>query len=523
MITMAVRTRVPHRLLLVRSFADARTKWVRDPYLDTAVEREKNLKEILSLKNQIVSSPSKSLLLSSLSPLKSHFNLPTYTSKLFHKYPSIFSQFQPSFSLPLHVKLTPQAMALHKEELAIHSSPSHRNDTVNRLAKLLMLTKTESVVFWPSEIEKVKDWVETWQDLPYISPYENAFHLGPKSEQAEKWTVVVLHELLWLLVSKKTEGKNVYSLGEYMGFENRFEKAVKHFPGIFYMSNKIRTQTVVLKEAYRKDFLMEKHPLMGMRFRYIHLMNKSDKFQKGDGVRLFRRKRKVMRCADEGEVMKKGRKSLEENKDSNVSSSSEFSHGSDDENFKTRQTFAVCIVSLQHSREERIVEKERERKYGTFRRNTRDAMVAFFNVNLTYNSAAIVVSEPCFFVCNSGSYSVRFFEQVLGFVLIKRLLLSTLKELGRATMESASICLNLKVFWQQRKKKSFQKTTIFHSKIQCSDMKPVMQNFKEMKIKYRAAIVTWLHNSTFLMVTWLRLQLPKPSRPSTLLLPSQGT
>ncbi|KAK8625378.1 hypothetical protein V6N13_090251 [Hibiscus sabdariffa] len=424
---MALRTGVPHRLLLVRRFVDARIKWVRDPYLDTAVEREKNFSEVFSLKNQIVSSPSKSLPLSSLSPLKAHFNLPTSAAKLFQKYPSVFSQFQPSPSLPLHVKLTPRAMTLHKEELAIHCSPCHRNDAVNRLAKLLMLTKAGrlplcivdmfkfdlglpsnyvtfllsdypeyfhvceckspsdgketlflELVSWRDELavsemekrasfsenvklkkglplrfsmklpngfdleKKVKDWVETWQDLPYISPYENAFHLGHNSDQAEKWTVAVLHELLWLLVSKKTEGKNVYSLGEYLGFENRFEKAVKHFPGIFYISNKIRTQTVVLKEAFRKDFLMEKHPLMGMRFRYIHLMNKSDKFRKGDGVRLFRRKRKAMLSANEGEVMKEGGKSLEENKDSDVSSGSEFSNGSDDESFETK------VVQLQN-------------------------------------------------------------------------------------------------------------------------------------------------------------------------------
>ncbi|KAK8345958.1 hypothetical protein V6Z11_A07G184200 [Gossypium hirsutum] len=322
---MELWRRFPHRLLLIRSFVDARIKWVRDPYLDLAVEREKNLKEILSLKNQILSTPSKSLPLSSLSPLKSHFNLPTSTSKLFQNYPSIFSPFQPSPSLPLHVKLTPQAMTLHKEELAIHNSPPHRNDVVNRLAKLLMLTKAGRLPLHIldknelaiSEMEKrasfsdsvklkkglplrfsmklpngfdlekkVKNWVDTWQDLPYISPYENSFHLGPNSYQ--------------LLVSKKTEGKNVFCLGEYLGFENRFKKAVMHFSGIFYVSNKIRTQTVVLKEAYRKDFLMEKHPLMGMRFRYIHVMNKSEKFRKRDGVPVFRRKRKVMSNADKG-------------------------------------------------------------------------------------------------------------------------------------------------------------------------------------------------------------------------------
>jgi hypothetical protein len=108
-------------------------------------------------------------------------------------------------------------------------------------------------------------------------PYENAFHLPPSSDQAEKWAVAVLHELLWLTVSKKTERDNVFCLGEYLGFGGRFKKALVHHPGIFYLSNKIRTQTVVLREAYRKDFLVEKHPLMGMRNRYIHLMNKVPK------------------------------------------------------------------------------------------------------------------------------------------------------------------------------------------------------------------------------------------------------
>ncbi|GAB4848106.1 hypothetical protein Ancab_002770 [Ancistrocladus abbreviatus] len=128
--------------------------------------------------------------------------------------------------------------------------------------------------------KKVKNWTEEWQCLPYISPYEDAFHLAPSSDQAEKWTVAVLHELLSLLVSKKTELRNIFRLGDYLGFGMRFKKAVVHHPGIFYVSNKIRTQTVVLREAYRKDFLQEKHPLMGMRHRYIYLMSKSNRQEK---------------------------------------------------------------------------------------------------------------------------------------------------------------------------------------------------------------------------------------------------
>ncbi|KAK6157007.1 hypothetical protein DH2020_011255 [Rehmannia glutinosa] len=122
--------------------------------------------------------------------------------------------------------------------------------------------------------KRVLDWVDEWQNLPYISPYENAFHLAPNSDQAEKWTVGLIHELLSLLVSKKTERENLFCLAEFLGFGRiRFKKALVHFPGIFYVSNKIRTQTVVLREAYRKTMLIEKHPLMVMRNRYISLMN----------------------------------------------------------------------------------------------------------------------------------------------------------------------------------------------------------------------------------------------------------
>lgn len=111
--------------------------------------------------------------------------------------------------------------------------------------------------------KKVMNWVEEWQDLPYISPYENAFHLAPNTDQVEKWVVAVLHELLYLTISKKTEKENIFCLGDYLGFGYRFKKAIVHHPGIFYVSNKIRTQTVVLREAYKKDFFGREAPFDG--------------------------------------------------------------------------------------------------------------------------------------------------------------------------------------------------------------------------------------------------------------------
>ncbi|XP_057797310.1 protein WHAT'S THIS FACTOR 9, mitochondrial [Salvia miltiorrhiza] len=341
------------RLRHVRTFINARIKWVRDPYLDAAVEREKNLKSLHSLKNLILSHPSQSLPLSAISPLKPHLGLPTTADKFIDNYPFIFKIFlPPNRTNPFpHVKITPKALSVHYDEL-LHLNMSHyRTDVAQRLAKLLMIARAGKlplhlidifgydlglphdylltllpefpdyfqicdlgfrdsngeIVFglelvnWRndlaiSEMEKrgesgmqmkysmnlprgfdlqkrVQEWVEEWQNLPYISPYENAFHLSPNSDHAERWTVGVIHEVLSLLVTKKTERENVFRLGEFLGLGRvRMKKALVHFPAIFYVSNKIRTQTVVLREAYRKKLMMEKHPLMAIRNRYVSLM-----------------------------------------------------------------------------------------------------------------------------------------------------------------------------------------------------------------------------------------------------------
>ncbi|KAI3810388.1 hypothetical protein L1987_20000 [Smallanthus sonchifolius] len=359
-----------HNLYLqpYRTFVDARVKWVRDAYLDFAVEKEKNLKQIISLKNLIISQPSKTIPLSTASVYKTSFNLPTTAINFFQKYPSVFEIFQSSkpFSLP-QVKLTPQALTVHNEESKILNSPHYRKDVAERLTKLLMLTRAGKLslniidllrfdlglphdfiltllpefpdyfqicnmgdnsnvfglelVTWRDDLaisvlqtrsmeensgikrgipikfpinlpkgfdleKKVRIWMHEWQNLPYISPYEDAFFLSPNSDQAEKYTVAVLHELMHLFYSKKTEKESLLILGDYLGFGSRFKKALVHHPGIFYVSNKIRTQTVILREAYKKDLLAERHLLMGIRYRYLHLMNRKVKAKRLYGIRV---------------------------------------------------------------------------------------------------------------------------------------------------------------------------------------------------------------------------------------------
>ncbi|KAJ6928035.1 hypothetical protein NC651_011902 [Populus alba x Populus x berolinensis] len=387
-------TKLPHQLNQARTFIAARIKWVCDPYLDTAVSKEKDLKQVISMKNQLISSPSKSLPLSSLSLLKPYFNLSTTALNFFHKYYTVFSQFQPSPSLPFHIKLSPQAISLHKEEqLILKSQPLHYPEYFNVCEDKDCLTNKDTffleLVSWKDELavsemekrvsledlrnvkrgerigfplnfpngfdlkKKVRDWVFEWQGLPYISPYENAFHLNPNGDQAEKWTVTVLHELLWLLVSKKTEKENVLQLGDYLGFGNRFNKALVHHPGIFYVSNKIRTQTVVLREAYRKGFLVHKHLLMGMRFRYIRLMSKAKKKRRKSvgGVSHSQLQRQVSSTKKGIERKAKYKSREEEEERSNDSSESEFEDvGSSDSSLEDANNKGTMKMKMKQAR-----------------------------------------------------------------------------------------------------------------------------------------------------------------------------
>ncbi|GLJ53716.1 hypothetical protein SUGI_1146160 [Cryptomeria japonica] len=117
-------------------------------------------------------------------------------------------------------------------------------------------------------------WAEEWQRLPYISPYEHASHIDPLSDLSERRVVGVLHELLSLMVSKRTVRRYLIDLREQLGLPEKFEKCFDRHPGIFYVSLKNGTVTVVLREAYKRDKLIEEHPLMKCRGKFLHVMKK---------------------------------------------------------------------------------------------------------------------------------------------------------------------------------------------------------------------------------------------------------
>lgn len=121
---------------------------------------------------------------------------------------------------------------------------------------------------------KCMEWLKEWQKLPYTSPYTNASHLDPRTDVSEKRVVGVFHELLHLTLHKQTERKNVSNLRRPLALPQKFTKAFERHPGIFYISKKSDTQTVVLREAYYGQEPVQNHPLVQIREEFASLMKK---------------------------------------------------------------------------------------------------------------------------------------------------------------------------------------------------------------------------------------------------------
>ncbi|XP_064981901.1 protein WHAT'S THIS FACTOR 9, mitochondrial-like [Musa acuminata AAA Group] len=120
--------------------------------------------------------------------------------------------------------------------------------------------------------KKCMAWLREWQTLPYTSPYADASGLDSRTDVSEKRNVGVFHELLHLTIAKKTGRRNVSNLRKPLGLPFKFTKVFERHPGIFYLSQKLAIQTVVLREAYGGSDLLIKHPLQEIREKYLALL-----------------------------------------------------------------------------------------------------------------------------------------------------------------------------------------------------------------------------------------------------------
>ncbi|XP_071722750.1 protein WHAT'S THIS FACTOR 9, mitochondrial-like [Rutidosis leptorrhynchoides] len=353
-----------------RGIAKVRLKWVKNKGLDHIIDYETDLKAASLLKDAIKRSPTGFLTAKSVSDWQKLLGLTVPVLRFMRRYPTLFEEFPHAryVNLPCF-KLTDTALFLDSQEQNIHQN--YENDTLERLCKVLMMTKTRTVrlksldslkwdlglpdnfhknlipkyqdhfqfvkspngdaslrlLKWNDELtvsalqksrdlssagndyrqfkrgqtvlafpmsfprgygaqKKVKAWMEEFQKLPYISPYEDSRQIDPKSELMEKRAVGVLHEFLSLTIHKKTKRNYLRSLREELNIPHKFTRLFTRYPGIFYLSLKCKTTTVTLKEGYRRGKLVNPHPLARLRDKFYYVM-RTGLVNRGKGVNLL--------------------------------------------------------------------------------------------------------------------------------------------------------------------------------------------------------------------------------------------
>ncbi|CAK7348179.1 unnamed protein product [Dovyalis caffra] len=120
--------------------------------------------------------------------------------------------------------------------------------------------------------KEMREWVRDWLELDYISPYVDVSHLDQASQEMEKRTVGVFHELLSLSLFKRIPVPILGKFNEEYRFSNAFSSVFTRHSGIFYMSLKGGIKTAMLREAYKDGELIQRDPLLEIKDKFVQLL-----------------------------------------------------------------------------------------------------------------------------------------------------------------------------------------------------------------------------------------------------------
>ncbi|KAL0905362.1 hypothetical protein M5K25_023775 [Dendrobium thyrsiflorum] len=235
--------------------------------LELSVLRDSEPELVDRLRRLLMLAANFSLPLQTVDQLSWDMGLPSdYHKKILQCYPHFFGLVRPDDDERVWLKLSAWDPLLAVSELQRSSSAGGFNG--NSLSFPVRFTRGFGLR------RKCMLWLQEWQTLPYTSPYADPSDLDPRTDVSEKRIVGVFHELLHLTLGKKTERSNLSNLRKPLRLPYKFTKVFERHPGIFYLSQKLGVQTVVLREAYGGGReLLRKHPLVSIRERYAAMMN----------------------------------------------------------------------------------------------------------------------------------------------------------------------------------------------------------------------------------------------------------
>ncbi|PKA63506.1 hypothetical protein AXF42_Ash005401 [Apostasia shenzhenica] len=213
----------------------------------------------LRLAKLLMLSRDRRLNLVKLNELKRGLGLPDdYVVRILAKYPQLFcltNRFGRRNSLEVELARWDPELALSKVE----REALERGEEPGFLCSLP-----------PTWVKTRVKFEEFNNGSPYISPYVEDW--SDEWVESEKRAVGVIHEILSLMLWKKASILKLEHFRWEFGLPQRLNQLLLQHPCIFYVSNRYKIYTVVLREGYRGSELVEKDPLVVVKNKFGELM-----------------------------------------------------------------------------------------------------------------------------------------------------------------------------------------------------------------------------------------------------------
>lgn len=197
-----------------------------------------------------------------------------FRARIVHQHPEFFKVVEREDGLYLELTEWDDSLAVTVRELNQLEKPLH-----NKMRKKLPYGFH---LFYAKGhrpgLKKTQE-MNKWQQLAFISPYENPEGINPMSLQYGKRAVAVVHEFLSLTLEKITSVEVLDVFRKQFRLPCRLYYFLHKHYAIFYVAEKGKKHAVFLKEAYRATdhpkkvaHLIEKVPQLELNERFEKLM-----------------------------------------------------------------------------------------------------------------------------------------------------------------------------------------------------------------------------------------------------------
>ncbi|KAH7295657.1 hypothetical protein KP509_27G059600 [Ceratopteris richardii] len=187
------------------------------------------------------------LLLDHVCLLDRELGLPSdFCTRVVYEHPEFFKVVEREDGIYLEISEWDDSLAITARELDIQEKPLH-NKAGKKLPYGFHISYAKG--HRPGLEKQVE--MKKWQEMPFISPYENPKGINPMSTQFAKRNVAVIHELLSLTLEKMTYVETLDALRKQLLLPCRLYYFLLKNYGIFYVAEKGKKHAVFLKEAYR--------------------------------------------------------------------------------------------------------------------------------------------------------------------------------------------------------------------------------------------------------------------------------